>query len=234
MSEIASASINTFGSKSPKANVPPDDPILEIRSSEFQLILKEAVDIFNQAVEMVKDAGVLRGKDLARMTTRASDSLKATRSPIEKLMLLFAYLKQLLAKIREALKARPPTEQGVIRQAITKIQLRAVAIIDHVKTLAEGKEKIALDSSQARQYLSGREGKPPSRRDAIRALRRAEKICPALTCGHKPGDGRMTMRVIAKTENLKESQIVEESRDRDRRQRSRMEEIRIAFFKEPV
>ncbi len=236
MSEIANASINTLR-RSPEANVPPEDPILEIPLSELQHVLKEALDVFNQAVELVRDAGILRGRELAKLTTRASDLLKATHSPLEKLMILFAYQRRLLTMIREALKTRPPTaptDQGIIRQAITKIQLRAVAIIDHVKTLAEGKEKIALDSSQARQYLAGREGKPPSRRDAIRALRRAEKICPALQCGHTPNDGRQTMRVIAKTEDLKDSQIVEESRDRDRRQRSRMDEIRVIFFKEPV
>ena len=75
----------------------------------------------------------------------------------------------------------------MIRQAITKIQLRAEAIVDHIRTLAEGKEKVALSSPQARQFLAGREGKPISRRDCIRALHRAEKLCPALECGHIGG-----------------------------------------------
>ena len=43
---------------------------------------------YNQLAELVRDAGILRGRELARMLTRASDSLKATRSPIEKLMLV--------------------------------------------------------------------------------------------------------------------------------------------------
>ena len=197
MDNVALASINTFG-KSPKADiVPPDDPILEIPLSELQGLLNEMVLTHNQIAETVRDAGILRGRELARMVTRASDSLKATRSPIEKLQLINAYIRQLLAKIRDAPKDKP---QGIVRQAITKIQLRAEAIVDHIRTLAEGKEKVALSSPQARQFLAGREGKPVSRRDCIRALHRAERICPALECGHI--GGRATTRLTAITGDL--------------------------------
>jgi hypothetical protein len=208
---------------------------LKARSSDDpQSDLLEAVVVFNAASELVRDAGILRGRELAKLVTRASESIKAAKSPTEKLQLIFAFIKQLLAKIREALKTRPPTDQGVIRQAITKIQLRALAIVDHIRTLAEGRKEISLNSSQARQYLAGREGRPPSRRDAIRALRRAERLCPALTCGHTPGDGRQTMRLTARAEDLKYSEIIREDRERDRRQRFRMDEIRTVFFKEGV
>ena len=107
MSNVANASINTFG-KSPKADiVPPDDPILEIPLSEFQGLLEEMVLTHNQIAEMIRDAGILRGRELSKIVTKASDSLKATRSPMEKLQLLNAYIRQLLTKIREALKSRP-------------------------------------------------------------------------------------------------------------------------------
>jgi len=164
--------------------------------------------------------------------TRASLAVKAAQSPIEKLLTLNAYIRQQISHVGRALKSRPPEKQGVIRTAITKIQLRAIAIVEHVRDMAEGKEKVSLSSSQARQYLAGREGKPPSRRDAIRALRRAEKLCPALQCSHTPGDGRQTVRLTARTEDLKEAQIEEESPHCDTRQRSRMEEARMIFFKE--
>lgn len=65
---------------------------------------------------------------------------------------------------------------------------------------AEGKERIALASPQAREYLAGMEGKPVSRRDCIRALHRAEKICPALACGHVGGRG--TVRLAATVSDL--------------------------------
>ena len=77
MSEIAKARINTFG-PSPKADfVPPDDPIFEIPSSELQGLLNEMVLTYNQMAEMVRDAGILRGRELARAHRGHADSLKA-------------------------------------------------------------------------------------------------------------------------------------------------------------
>ena len=69
----------------------------------------------NQIAEMIRDAGILRGRELSRIVTRASDSLKATRSPMEKLQLLNAYIRQLLVKVREALKSRPEEGGKVIQ-----------------------------------------------------------------------------------------------------------------------
>ncbi len=150
-------------------------------------------------------------------------------------MPLNAYIRQQISHVKRAMQARPPTtptDKGVIRQAITKIHLRALAIVEHIKVLAEGKKEISLNSGQARQFLAGREGKPPSRRDAIRALRRAEKICPVLACDRTPGDGRQTMRLTAKVEDLDGSEAAKEDLSHDQRQRSRMDELRIVFFKE--
>ena len=211
------------------------DAILEIPASELQHFFDDLVLTFNSLNDLLKDQGILRGKELAELNTRANQAVKAARSPIEKLLVLNAYIRQQIGHVGRSLQARPPTtptDQGVIRQAITKIQLRAQAIVEHVRVLAEGKEKVSLNSGQARQFLAGREGKPPSRRDAIRALRRAEKLCPVLQCGHTPGDGRQTMRLTAKAEDLKDSRTVKESQHCDTRQRSRLEEIRMIFFKE--
>jgi hypothetical protein len=187
------------------------DAILEIPVSEMQLVLKEAVDLFNQAAELVRDAGILRGRELARMLTRASDGLKATRSPTEKLMLVFAYLKQLLAKIRQALKTRPQ-EGGKVVQVVTKIMARAVQIVEYVKTIATddpNRKEIALDSQQARILFSGASQEKVSRKETIRAMKRAEALWPALRCGHRPNDGRQTTRLTAKVEDLQDSPITE-------------------------
>lgn len=208
---------------------------VEIPLSELQGFFNELIQTFNALNDLLKDQGILRGRKLSEMNTKANLSVKAAKSPIEKLLLLNAHIRQQISHIRRALQARPPaspSSQGVIRQAISKIQLRALAIVEHVKVLAEGKERIAFNSGQARDYLAGREGKPPSRRDAIRAMKRAERICPALACGHTPNDGRQTMRLTAKAEDLKDSEIIKEDRDRITRQRSRMEELRMVFFKE--
>jgi hypothetical protein len=211
MSEIASAKINSFG-KSPKADiVPPDDPILEIPLSEFQGLLEEMVLTHNQIAEMIRDTGILRGRELSKMVTRASDSLKATRAPMEKLQLLNAYIRQLLTKIRDALKSRPE-EGGKIIQVLSKIQARAIQIVDYIKTTIQDdplrRKEIALDSQQARILFSGAGGEPVSRKETIKAMRRAEALWPALNCGHRPNDGRQTTRLTAKVEELKDVPIM--------------------------
>ena len=210
MSEIANARINTFGT-SPKANIAsPDDPILEIPLSEFQGLLEEMVLTHNQIAEMIRDTGILRGRELSKMVTRASDSLKATRSPMEKLQLLNAYIRQLLVKVREALKSRPQ-EVGKVLQVVTKIMARAVQIVEYVKTKAQEdpkRKEIALDSQQVRILFSGAGGEPVSRKETIRAMMRAEALWPALNCGHRPNDGRQTTRLTANVEELNDAPIM--------------------------
>ena len=209
MIESATA-INSFAPCTVQANVPLDDPVLEIPTSEIQLVLKEAADLFNQAAELVRDAGILRGRELARMLTKASDSLKATCSPTEKLMLVFAYIKQLLVKIRDALKSRP-AEGGKVVQVVSKIMARAVQIVDYIKTITQddsNRKEIALDSQQARILFSGASKEKVSRKETIRAMRRAEALWPALQCGHRPNDGRGTTRITAKVEELQDSPIM--------------------------
>jgi len=208
MNNVANARINTFGT-SPKADfVPPDDPILEIPFSEFQGLLEEMVLTHNQIAEMIRDAGILRGRELSKMVTRASDSLKATKSPMEKLQLLNAYIRQLLVKVREALKSRPEEGEKVI-QVLSKIQARAIQIVDYIKTTIQDdplrRKEIALDSQQARILFSGAGGEPVSRKETIRAMKRAETLWPALNCGHRTNDGRQTTRLTAKVEELKDA-----------------------------
>jgi hypothetical protein len=211
MSEVVNTRIKAFGT-SPKADfVPPDDPILEIPLSEFQGLLEEMVLTHNQIAEMTRDAGILRGRELSKMVTRVSDSLKATRSPMEKLQLLNAYIRQLLTKIRESLKSRPE-EGGKVIQVLSKIQARAIQIVDYIKTTIQDdplrRKEIALDSQQARILFSGAGGEPVSRKETIRAMRRAEALWPALRCGRRPNDGRQTTRLTAKVEELKDASIM--------------------------
>ena len=160
---------------------------------------------------MIRDAGILRGRELSKMVTRTSDSLKATRSPMEKLQLLNVYIRQLLTKIREALKSRP-AEGGKIIQVLSKIQARAIQIVDYIKTTIQDdplrRKEIALDSQQARILFSGAGGEPVSRKETIRAMRRAEALWPVLNCGHRPHDGRQTTRLTAKIEELQDVPII--------------------------
>ena len=80
MSEIAHASINKFAPMAQQADVSPEEPIqiLEIPVSEFQGLLNELTTTYNLVAEMVRDSAILRGRELARMTTEASNGIKAT------------------------------------------------------------------------------------------------------------------------------------------------------------
>ena len=205
MEVVDTTQINSFASTETRADtVPPDDPIFEIPFSELQGLLNEMVLTYNQMAEMVRDAGILRGRELARLTENHAGALKAERSPITKLMLLNAYIRQLLTKVREALKTRP-AECGKIVQVCSKIMARAVQIVDYIKTITQDdpkRKEIALDSQQARILFSGTGGEPVSRKETIRAMKRAEVLWPALNCGHRPNDGRQTMRLTIKRIDL--------------------------------
>ena len=203
---VATESIYGFARVMPQAEVSPEEPILELPLSEFQHLLKELATTYNQIAEVVRDAGILRGRELGKLTEDNSRALKAEKSPTTKFLMLNAYIRQLLTKIREALKSRPQ-EGGKVVQVCSKIMARAVQIIDYVKTYGEdcelqGKRDVSLDSQQARLLFSGKSKERVSRRDTIRAMKRAEALWPALTCAHRPNDGRQTMRVTIPREDL--------------------------------
>ena len=197
MDKVANASINNL--RISEGN----ESILEIPLADLQGLLSEMLGTYNLMAEMVKDSGILRGRELARLTARAQDSLKAARSPIEKMLLLNAFIRQLIAKLRDAMKAQP-RQAGKIIQVVSKIQARAVKILDYIQAKAEGKKEIAIDSHEARTMLAG-SGEKVSRKECIRAMHRAETICPALECQHRPNDGRRTMRLTGIAGEIAES-----------------------------
>ena len=214
MIEVALAGIKAFRMTAPKDQAPTsEDTLLEIPLDEFKAILADLTTTYNMVAELVGDSAILRGRELARMTATAQSSLKATQSPTEKVLLLNAHTRRLLAKVREALKSRPSSEGGRVIQVCSKIQARAVQIIDYLKTTVQEdpfrRKEVAFDSQQARILFSGKSEEKVSRRDTIRAMKKAEALWPALNCDHRPNDSRQTMRLTAKTEDLKDTPIIE-------------------------
>ena len=211
MIDVALAGIKAFRMTAPKDNAPTsaEDPVLEIRLSEFKAILADLTTTYNMVAELVRDSAILRGRELARTTATAQSSLTATQSPVEKVLLLNAHTRRLLVKVGEALKSRPSSEGGKIIQVCSKIQARAIQIIDYLKTYGEddptGKRDVGLDSQQARLIFKGADKEKVSRRDTIRAMKRAEALWPAMMCAHRPNDGRMTMRLTIPREDLGDS-----------------------------
>ena len=164
MSEIASARINSFASTATRAdNVPPDDPILEIPLSELQALFNSSVALFNDILDIAREERLLDKKDSAELLINAQNTIKNEKSPIQKLILLNAYIRKAFKPIREAISRRPAanaTER--IIQASTKIKLRAVMLYEHVKTIAKGenrKKDFAFSSPDVRT-LPSRQRRP--------------------------------------------------------------------------
>lgn len=229
MSNVVDTRIKAFG-PSPKADfVPPNDPILEVPLSEMQALYNSSVALFNDILDFAREERLLDKKDSAELLINAQTAIKNEKSPIQKLVLLNAYIRQAFKPIREAISRRPAanaTER--IIQASTKIKLRAMMLYEHVRTIAKSenrKKDFAFGSPDIRLFLAGKEGQAPSRRDAIRAMEKAEHLFPALKCEHTPNDGRATMRLIARIEDLDYCTIIKDDRERDNWQRFRMTEV---------
>ena len=230
MEVVDTRQINTFGIRSPKADfVQPEDTIIEIPLSEYQAVLSSAVELFNGILDLAREERLLGKKESAELLIKAQTSIKNEKSPIQKLNLLNAYIKKAFIPIKEAISRRPAanaTER--IIQASTKIKLRAVMLYEHVKTIAKienRKKDFAFGSPDIRLFLAGKEGQAPSRRDAIRAMEKAEKLFPSLRCEHTPNDGRATMRIVACVEDLDYCTYIKEDHERDNWQRFRMTEV---------
>jgi hypothetical protein len=229
MSEVALAKINSFASKATRVDFVPPDDILEIPASELQALFNSSTALFNDLLDVDREERLLDKKDSAELLINAQNAIKAEKSPIQKLILLNAYIRKAFKPIKEAISRRPATNATErIIQATTKIKLRAVMLYEHVKTIAKGenrKKDFAFGSPDVRTFLAGKEGQAPSRRDAIRAMEKAEKLFPALKCEHTPNDGRATMRLVARVDDLDYCEIIKEDRKRDDWQRFRMTEV---------
>ncbi|VVB64849.1 Uncharacterised protein [uncultured archaeon] len=240
MIEIAE-SINSFAKDSRQSGFEsPKDDLLEIPVSEINLVLKDLTSIYNSLVETLRNGGVERGRELARTIENNTLALKAEKDPIQKMLLLNAFIKQLNNKIRGALNSKVHEGKNTITVS-TKIKARAIQIIDYlrIKIADEPQRKeISLDSSQCRILFSSKDGDKVSRRDTIRAMARAWHYWPDLRLEHRPNDGRMTMRLIGSVKDLSISPEFEYKDDKSKGgsiwQRSRLDELSIIFgFTQP-
>jgi len=205
------------------------DKVVEVPVSELQSLFDSSVALFNDILGDAREERLIGKRESAELLVSARASIDAEKSPIQKLILLHAYIRKAYKPLRDAIERRPAanaTER--IIQASTKIKLRATMLFEHVKTIAtreNRKKDFAFSSPDVRLFLAGKEGVAPSRRDAIRAMEKAESLFPALKCEHTPNDGRQTMRIIAKIDDLDYCKIIKEDRERDGWQRFKMTEV---------
>jgi ElaB/YqjD/DUF883 family membrane-anchored ribosome-binding protein len=70
---------------------------------EVQHLSNDLISIFNSLNDLLRDNAILRGKELAELNTRANRAVKAAQSPIEKLLVLNAYIRQQIGHARRAM-----------------------------------------------------------------------------------------------------------------------------------
>lgn len=61
------------------------DAVLEIAASEIQHLFDDLTLTFNSLADLLRDQGILRGRELAELSRKASAAVKAAQSPLEKL-----------------------------------------------------------------------------------------------------------------------------------------------------
>jgi len=210
--------------------------ILEISLGDFQALMRDTIEIYNLLAEAIRSQKILQQKEIAKLTADNMKKLQQEIDPIARFFMLHAFIKQLIRHVAEGLKARPPavgSGETAKPRAITKILLRAEAIVGRVKEIAsQVKKEVSFTSSQAKEYIAGMEGAQPSRRDTLRALRRASQICPALDFAAVPGDLRGTKRLVLDKTDFADIDIESNSPqglDRCLRQQIRQKEIREIF-----
>jgi hypothetical protein len=143
---------------------------------ELQTVFINVAETFEAISTVLKDQAILRGKDMAtfmepaKKATREGDSIR-----------LLAFARQGISKLRRAMQNTPVTSIRAVADqappllvAMTKVELRALEIKEQIE--ANGSK--VFSSRDARQYLAGKEGQEPSRRDVIRALKRTVKLLP--------------------------------------------------------
>ncbi|TFH48164.1 MAG: hypothetical protein E4G89_06735 [Methanothrix sp.] len=207
----------------------PKNETVEIPVSELQALYNSSVSLFNDILDIAREERLLGKKESAQLLISAQNTIKSEKSPIQKLILLNVFIQKAFKPVREAISRRPAANATeTIIQASTKIKLRAMMLYEHVKTIAKSenrKKDFAFGSPDVRTFLAGKEGQAPSRRDAIRAMEKAERLFPALRCEHTPNDGRATMRLVAKIDDLDCCDIIEKDCERSKWQRFRMTEV---------
>ena len=77
MIEVAKALKSFLPAEQQAEFASPDDPILENPLSEFQHVLDDMVSVYSQMAELVKDAGILRGRELTQLAEAYASAIKA-------------------------------------------------------------------------------------------------------------------------------------------------------------
>ena len=159
---------------------------------ELQTVFINVTETFEAVATVLKDQAILRGKDMAQFMEPAREATKEGDS-----IRLLALARKGISQARKALQSSPVTSIKAVADqplpllvATTKIELRALEIKEKIETTGSK----VFSSRDARQFLSGKEGQEPSRRDTIRALKRTVKLLPRYALEIVGGVSRLICR----------------------------------------
>lgn len=235
MNNVAIAGINSFASNELQSGFEKqNEQVLELPIDEVNSVLSDTVSIYNSLCDTIRSCGIVHRRDLARIIESNTLALMAEKSPTGKFLLINAFIKQLNAKIRGALNTKT-YESGKNISVTTKIKARAIQIIEYIRIeIADDpkRKELSLDSQQCRLLFSGKHGEKVSRRDTIRAMMKAKQYWPDLTLQHRPNDGRGTMRLLGRAEDLAlppEFEYIDTKPKGSIWQRSRLDELAVIF-----
>jgi hypothetical protein len=143
---------------------------------ELQTVFLNVTQTYEAVATALKDQAILRGREMSEFMGPAREAAKAGDS-----IRVLAYARQGISKLRKALQNIPATSvKGVgdpgkpVLVAVSKVELRSLQIKERIE---ESGSKV-FSSRDARQFIAGKEGEEPSRRDTIRALKRTVKLLP--------------------------------------------------------
>jgi len=172
--------LNTDNTPSENINLTRENARLKARIAELegdlQTVFLNVAETFEAVAVTIKDQAVLRGRELSEFMEPARQAAKAGDS-----IRVLAYARQGVSKLRKALQSIPATSIKAVADpgkpvlvAVSKIELRSLQIKERIE---ESGSK-TFSSRDARQFIAGKEGEEPSRRDTIRALKRTVKLLP--------------------------------------------------------
>lgn len=143
---------------------------------ELQTVFINVTETFEAVAIAMKDQAILRGRELSEFMMPAREAANEGDS-----IRLLAFARQGISKLRKALQNIPASSIKAVADpgkpvlvAVSKVELRSLQIKERIE---ESGSKV-FSSRDARQFIAGKEGEEPSRRDTIRALKRTVKLLP--------------------------------------------------------
>jgi hypothetical protein len=161
------------------------DATIEEQDQHFVSFFKFCVEALNDATEALEV--VCPGKETHQFLDETDEAVK-TATPEGRPYAVMGRVRQIIERIKETPPLVIETEKMYTYTTRTRVENRALALVDHIKTTW----KNSLKSTEARTILETHEGRPLDRKIVWRALEVAQGILRA-TVDKVGGVGRLVL-----------------------------------------